>query len=195
MHRGLLPQLDSDKYLVFLQEIHPELLIDVPAPVGAAHGFIGTGWHLIIEGVYVIIWNEHFQTDGMDVVVSQIPWFTSSAFFFVRVPWRVFGHDSRYFWNWLGGTNNYQCCYDPWNGWYFRICISIHVALVSWVHTYQRLQIRTHPLVLLYHAFYLFIYCVKAFYNAFCCGLNVFVSFLLAKVTLPPMLSDVIMAL
>ncbi|GFU93266.1 DUF4817 domain-containing protein [Trichonephila clavipes] len=40
---ALLPQLDFDKYLVFLQEVLPELFIDVPAPARRRLWFLQDG--------------------------------------------------------------------------------------------------------------------------------------------------------
>ncbi|GFV57218.1 hypothetical protein TNCV_346441 [Trichonephila clavipes] len=65
----LPPQLDSDKYLVFLQAVLPKLLIDVPVLLGAVCGFNRTGHHLIMEGVYRTIWTRHLETCGLSVTL------------------------------------------------------------------------------------------------------------------------------
>lgn len=50
-------------------------LIDLtmfPLPLGTACGFKRTGHHLIMEGVNMTIWTNHFKTSGLGVEISSL---------------------------------------------------------------------------------------------------------------------------
>ena len=105
-------------------------------------------------------------------LISQILWFISFNFFFLRDVMKNLGYDmQRQFWN--EPTNINRHCYDSWNEQYFSTCPSNHVVSMSCIPTCQQPQFRKFPEIFLYNTFYLillFFVCVcnKAFCFTFC---------------------------